>query len=235
VASPEGCAAILWGDAARAPEAAEHLKLTSEDLVRFGIVDRIVSEPLGGAHRDPGGFVTRVLGSFDAELAAVLGGTQSLHTNSYDEALALPSAKAARLALRTQQVLAFETDVPATVDPFAGSYAVEKLTDAVEEADPALRNRRLAAWEEAPDALACHPESEHLLPLMVVAGAAGSDRGETPCKVLWEQLRVASLSAGGDAFRLRCGDAGLAAEIESLALPLELPGATPATFFTASA
>jgi methylmalonyl-CoA mutase N-terminal domain/subunit len=65
-------------------------------------------------------------------LAAVLGGTQSLHTNSYDEALALPSEKAARLALRTQQVLAFETDLTATVDPFAGSYAVESMTDAVE-------------------------------------------------------------------------------------------------------
>jgi methylmalonyl-CoA mutase N-terminal domain/subunit len=65
-------------------------------------------------------------------LAAVLGGTQSLHTNSYDEALALPSAKAARLALRTQQVLAFETDVTKTVDPFAGSYVVESLTDDLE-------------------------------------------------------------------------------------------------------
>jgi len=65
-------------------------------------------------------------------LAAVLGGTQSLHTNSYDEAIALPSQKAARLALRTQQVLAYETDVTATVDPFAGSYVVESMTDAVE-------------------------------------------------------------------------------------------------------
>ncbi|MFD7921431.1 methylmalonyl-CoA mutase [Streptomyces sp. NPDC059740] len=65
-------------------------------------------------------------------LAAVLGGTQSLHTNSFDEALALPTAKSARLALRTQQVLAYETDVTATVDPFAGSYAVESMTDAVE-------------------------------------------------------------------------------------------------------
>ena len=67
-------------------------------------------------------------------LAAVLGGTQSLHTNSYDEAIALPTAKAARLALRTQQVLAYETDVTRTVDPFAGSYAVESLTDDVEDA-----------------------------------------------------------------------------------------------------
>jgi methylmalonyl-CoA mutase N-terminal domain/subunit len=71
-------------------------------------------------------------------LGAVLGGTQSLHTNSYDEAIALPTAKAARLALRTQQVIAFETDVCATVDPFAGSYVVESLTDDLEEAAMAL-------------------------------------------------------------------------------------------------
>ncbi|WP_129667849.1 acyl-CoA mutase large subunit family protein [Phytoactinopolyspora endophytica] len=67
-------------------------------------------------------------------LAAVFGGTQSLHTNAYDEAIALPSEKAARLALRTQQVLAHETDVTRTVDPFAGSYAVESMTDELEEA-----------------------------------------------------------------------------------------------------
>ena len=66
-------------------------------------------------------------------LAAVLGGTQSLHTNSYDEAIALPTEKAARLALRTQQVIAYESDVTKTVDPFAGSYAVESLTDDLEE------------------------------------------------------------------------------------------------------
>ncbi len=65
-------------------------------------------------------------------LAAVLGGTQSLHTNAYDEAIALPTEKAARLAVRTQQVLAYETDLTATVDPFAGSYAIESLTTAVE-------------------------------------------------------------------------------------------------------
>src|SRR5450759_5354542 len=65
-------------------------------------------------------------------LGAVLGGTQSLHTNSFDEALALPSQKAARLALRTQQVIAYETDVCKTVDPFAGSYVMESMTDDVE-------------------------------------------------------------------------------------------------------
>jgi len=65
-------------------------------------------------------------------LAAVLGGTQSLHTNSYDEALALPGEAAVQLALRTQQIIAYETGVADTVDPLAGSYYVEKLTDQVE-------------------------------------------------------------------------------------------------------
>ncbi len=67
-------------------------------------------------------------------LGAVLGGTQSLHTNSYDEAIALPTEKAARLALRTQQVIAYETDVCKTVDPFAGSYVIESMTDELEAA-----------------------------------------------------------------------------------------------------
>ncbi|MGQ0777074.1 MAG: acyl-CoA mutase large subunit family protein [Pseudonocardiales bacterium] len=71
-------------------------------------------------------------------IAAIFGGTQSLHTNSYDEAIALPTEKAARLALRTQQVLAYETDLTSTVDPFAGSYAVEAMTDEVEAAAVAL-------------------------------------------------------------------------------------------------
>ncbi|MEU6756719.1 methylmalonyl-CoA mutase family protein [Streptomyces sp. NPDC046685] len=74
-------------------------------------------------------------------LAAVLGGTQSLHTNSFDEAIALPTEKSARLALRTQQVLAYETDVPHTVDPFAGSYVVERMTDEMEEAVLGLMRR----------------------------------------------------------------------------------------------
>ncbi len=67
-------------------------------------------------------------------LAAVLGGTQSLHTNSFDEAIGLPSQKAATLAVRTQQVIAYESDLTATVDPFAGSYAVETMTDDIETA-----------------------------------------------------------------------------------------------------
>jgi methylmalonyl-CoA mutase N-terminal domain/subunit len=87
-------------------------------------------------------------------LGAVLGGTQSLHTNSYDEAIALPTSKAARLALRTQQVIAYETDVTKTVDPFAGSYVVESMTDDLEDAAVALmdaveeRGGAVAAIEE---------------------------------------------------------------------------------------
>lgn len=70
-------------------------------------------------------------------LAAVLGGTQSLHTNGYDEALSLPTEEAAAIALRTQQIIAFESGAPDTVDPLAGSYFIESLTDEVET----------AAWE----------------------------------------------------------------------------------------
>jgi methylmalonyl-CoA mutase, N-terminal domain len=74
-------------------------------------------------------------------LGAVLGGTQSLHTNSFDEAIALPTEKAARLALRTQQVLAYEAGLTSTVDPFAGSYVVESMTSAIEDEAVALMDR----------------------------------------------------------------------------------------------
>ena len=66
-------------------------------------------------------------------LAGVLGGTQSLHTNSFDEALALPTEQAVRIALRTQQIIAEETGVANTIDPLGGSYFVEALTDRMEE------------------------------------------------------------------------------------------------------
>ena len=66
-------------------------------------------------------------------MAAVLGGTQSLHTNSYDEALALPTEQAARIALRTQQIIAYESGAPQTIDPLAGSYYVETLTNEIEK------------------------------------------------------------------------------------------------------
>ena len=74
-------------------------------------------------------------------LGAVAGGTQSLHTNAYDEAIALPTQKSARLALRTQQVLAYESGLVDTVDPFAGSYVIEAMTDEVEAAATALIER----------------------------------------------------------------------------------------------
>jgi methylmalonyl-CoA mutase N-terminal domain/subunit len=74
-------------------------------------------------------------------LAAVLGGTQSLHTNSYDEALALPSQQAAEIALRTQQVIGFESGVAAVADPLGGSYMVERLTADLVEASRALMAR----------------------------------------------------------------------------------------------
>ena len=66
-------------------------------------------------------------------LAAVLGGTQSLHTNSFDEALALPTEQSARIALRTQQIVAFESGAPQTIDPLAGSYYIESLTNEIEK------------------------------------------------------------------------------------------------------
>jgi methylmalonyl-CoA mutase N-terminal domain/subunit len=66
-------------------------------------------------------------------LSAVLGGTQSLHTNSFDEALALPTEQSARIALRTQQIIGYESGVPQTVDPLAGSYYIETLTNEIEK------------------------------------------------------------------------------------------------------
>ncbi len=69
VASPEGCAAILWGDASKADEAAERLKLTSADLLGFKIVDEIIPEPLGGAHRDAAGVIARVFDTVDGAIA----------------------------------------------------------------------------------------------------------------------------------------------------------------------
>jgi methylmalonyl-CoA mutase N-terminal domain/subunit len=78
-------------------------------------------------------------------LAAVLGGTQSLHTNAFDEALGLPTERSATIALRTQQIIGFETGVADTVDPLAGSYFVEWLTDAVEEATRRVMDEIAAA------------------------------------------------------------------------------------------
>jgi len=84
-------------------------------------------------------------------MSAVLGGTQSLHTNAYDEALGLPSQSAAELALRTQQVIGFESAVPFVADPLGGSYYVENLTDRVEEEAQAI----MAEIDELGGAVAC--------------------------------------------------------------------------------
>ena len=85
-------------------------------------------------------------------LGAVAGGTQSLHTNAYDEAIALPTEKSARLALRTQQVLAYESGLTGTVDPFAGSYAIEAMTDEV-EAEANRLIERVFSYGSAVDAI----------------------------------------------------------------------------------
>ena len=74
-------------------------------------------------------------------LAAVLGGTQSLHTNSRDEALALPTEESVRVALRTQQIIAYESGVADTVDPLGGSYCVERLTDEIERRGVGVHRR----------------------------------------------------------------------------------------------
>jgi methylmalonyl-CoA mutase N-terminal domain/subunit len=84
-------------------------------------------------------------------MSAVLGGTQSLHTNAYDEALGLPSQNAAEIALRTQQVIGYESAVPYVADPLGGSYYVENLTDRVEEEALAI----MAEIDELGGAVAC--------------------------------------------------------------------------------
>ena len=86
VASPEGCAAILWGDATEAEEAAARLRLTSDDLLGFGIIDHIIPEPLGGAHRDPQGIVARALDAIDAALARLVPvAPDELRARRYDK------------------------------------------------------------------------------------------------------------------------------------------------------
>ena len=94
-------------------------------------------------------------------LAAVLGGTQSLHTNGYDEALALPTAEAATLALRTQQIVAYESGVAEVADPLGGSYYVEALTDSLErEAERADRGDRRAGRRGGSDRAWHRPGNE---------------------------------------------------------------------------
>ena len=114
--------------------------------------------------------------------AAVCGGTQSLHTNGFDEALALPTERSARIALRTQQVIAHESGAADTVDPFAGSYFVESLTDEIEKRSWELieqgrRARRLGRGARL------HPARDRgvgaLLPRALQARARTSSSGST--------------------------------------------------------
>ena len=125
----------IWAKIARERFGAENPKTT---MLRFH------AQTAGStlAAQQPANNVVRVaLQAF----AAVCGGTQSLHTNGYDEALALPTERAAKIALRTQQIVAHESGAADTVDPFAGSYYVESLTDEIE--------RRAGALIEKIDAL----------------------------------------------------------------------------------
>jgi methylmalonyl-CoA mutase N-terminal domain/subunit len=95
--------------------------------------------------------MTNVVRTALEAMSAVLGGTQSLHTNAYDEALGLPSQSAAELALRTQQVIGYESAVPLVADPLGGSYYIENLTDKVEEEALAI----MAEIDELGGAVAC--------------------------------------------------------------------------------
>ena len=96
-------------------------------------LDVALSHPNGRFHADRTAAGKQIVRTAVEAMAAVLGGTQSLHTNGYDEALALPTEQAARTALRTQQILAYESGVAQTVDPFAGSYCIEAFTDEIEK------------------------------------------------------------------------------------------------------
>jgi methylmalonyl-CoA mutase N-terminal domain/subunit len=143
-------------------------------------------------------------------LGAVLGGTQSLHTNSYDEAIALPTEKAARLAVRTQQVLAYETDLTATVDPFAGSYAIEAMTDEVEQAALALM-AQVEEYGSAVDAIEAGfqkreiEQSAYRTALEVDAGkqvVVGVNRFVSETEEPYEPLRVDPAIEAAQAARL---------------------------------
>ena len=116
-------------------------------------------------------------------LAGVLGGCQSLHTNSMDEALALPSEKAVEIALRTQQIIAFESGVANVIDPLGGSYYVEALTNDLEERGRALFPPDRGAGRRCPgDRAGLPPEGNHPGRLRVpdgpVAQAQDARRGE---------------------------------------------------------
>ena len=108
---------------------------------RSALDDAALSRADGGLVADRAAAGKQYRARRAAGLAAVLGGCQSLHANGLDEALALPTENAALLALRTQQIIAHETGVANTIDPVAGSYAIEKLTDEIEAGARALHRK----------------------------------------------------------------------------------------------
>ena len=135
-------------------------------------------------------------------LSAVLGGTQSLHTNSFDEALALPTEQSARIALRTQQIIAYESGAPQTIDPLAGSYYVESLTDQIEAGARAYLDkieamggtlkaieRGFIQQEIQNAAYECQQAVDHLEAVVVGVNAFGVDQEhEIPLQRLDEAL-----------------------------------------------
>jgi methylmalonyl-CoA mutase N-terminal domain/subunit len=162
-------------------------------------------------------------------LAAVLGGTQSLHTNGYDEALGLPTQEAATLALRTQQILAYESGIAATADPLAGSYAVEALTDALEAQARELIAQidalggAVAAIEagwmqgEIADAAYAYQQRVESGEQVVVGVNRFTDREETPVPVFYANEAVAQEQATALA-RLRAerDNAAVSAALDAL-------------------
>jgi methylmalonyl-CoA mutase N-terminal domain/subunit len=124
-------------------------------------------------------------------LAAVLGGTQSLHTNSMDETLALPTEEAVQVALRTQQILAFETGVPNVVDPLGGSYYIESLTDSL-EAEAESLFEQVAAVGGVVRALE--------------TGWLQRRIAESAARQQWEQEQRRRLTVGVNAFESESGD-----------------------------
>ncbi len=153
-------------------------------------------------------------------LAAVLGGTQSLHTNAYDEALALPSEASATLALRTQQILAFESGMTETVDPLAGSWYVEALTDRIEAGARALVERSRGRWRgRGGDRAGILPTRDRRQRLGDATGAGSGGRGGGRRQSIHRRFRGSGACAtrlcragahpawtsGGSARSARCG------------------------------
>ena len=137
---PRGAADVGADHARQIPRQATQRSLALRFHTQTGGVTLTAQQPLNNVVRT----------TLEA-MSAVLGGTQSLHTNAYDEALGLPSQSAAELALRTQQVIGYETAVPLVADPLGGSYYVENLTDRVEEEALAI----MAEMDELGGAVAC--------------------------------------------------------------------------------